>query len=157
MYETHPNIRDEFTPLNSLIMSALRRYGDFNPGTIAGDVSLMLLEFANLVIDEVNQHPYREGMPRIPYYVSLEDARDIPDPIIIVGMMAHYATQQMSQKMEIYVPMYNKTMNRLLWDSLNGNTKLRGKVVDGGSNSRYSNGQITDPVNGTITGTRGDV
>ena len=55
---TNPHIREKHSPLESLIFQALRRYGDFSPGTLDGDVGLMFLEFANMVIDDIRMHPY---------------------------------------------------------------------------------------------------
>ena len=58
---TNPHIRESNSPLQTLAMQALRRFGDFHPGTVDGDVMLMFLEFANMVIDEIRLHPYHDG------------------------------------------------------------------------------------------------
>ena len=57
---TNPHIRDKNSPLSVLIMQTLRRYGDFHPGTVDGDVMLMMMEFANTIIDDIRQHPYHD-------------------------------------------------------------------------------------------------
>jgi hypothetical protein len=142
----NPHIRDEYSPLETLAMQALRRYGDFAPGTVDGDVILMFIEFANMVIDDIRMHPYWEGDDP-PYYTSQSETRQIPDPVIIAGLLFHYAAQQQSSKIQSYAPNYFRTLNQQLWRLKNGNTKLRGMVVDGGSNPSY-NIKETDPNNG---------
>ena len=56
--DTNPHIRENNSPLNTLAMQALRRFGDFHPGTVDGDVMLMFIEFANMVIDDIRAHPH---------------------------------------------------------------------------------------------------
>lgn len=147
---TNPQIRDTYSPLNSLVMQALRRYGDFHPGTIDGDVILMFMEFANIIIDEIRMHPYHDGT-EIDYYQSPTDVREIPDIIIVSGLLYHYAVQQGSQKIELYMPTYNRTLNQQLWQKLNGNTKIQMRVVDDGTNKRNTGGGETDVNNGTVS------
>ena len=147
---TNPQIRDTYSPLNSLVMQALRRYGDFHPGTIDGDVMLMFMEFANIIIDEIRMHPYHDGT-EIDYYQSPTDVREIPDIIIVSGLLYHYAVQQGSQKLELYMPTYNRTLNQQLWQKLNGNTKIQMRVVDDGTNKRNTGGGKTDENNGTVS------
>lgn len=144
--QSNPHIRDNHSPLDTLGMQALRRYGDFSPGSIDGDTLLMFIEFANMVVDEVNTHPYREGKPAIPYYTAISDARAIPDPVVIAGLLAHYAAQQLSEKVQTYFPLYYKTMNTHLWLQLNGNTSLHLRQVD--ESSRPDNNLKTNPLNG---------
>jgi len=144
--QSNPHIRDDYSPLDTLGMQALRRYGDFSPGTVDGDTLLMFIEFANMVVDEVNTHPYRESKPPILYYTGINDAREIPDPVIIAGLLAHYAAQQLSEKVETYFPLYYKTMNTHLWLQLNGNTKIHLRQVD--ESTRPESGLKTNPLNG---------
>ena len=80
------HIGDKHSPLETLAMQALRRFGDFHPGTVDGDVMLMFVEFANMVIDDVRVHPYHDGT-EIDYYTSSTDVRKVPDPIIIQGLL----------------------------------------------------------------------
>jgi hypothetical protein len=150
--DVNPHIRDGNSPLQALIMQALRRYGEFSPGTVDGDTSLMFIEFANMVIDEVRSHPYGGDLD-VPYYLALEDARGIPDPVVIAGILYHYSMQQGSEKVQFYMPNYFRTLNQLLWQRLNGNTKIRMRVPDDGTSPRNSTGVRTDPVNGTSGGT----
>lgn len=126
---SNPHIRDTYSPLETLAFNALRRYGDFTPGSVDGDVMLMFIGFANEIINEIRQHPYWDGTP-INYYKSQTDAREIPDNIIETGLLAKYAEQQFSEKYQIYSPKYARTMNQLLWERLNGNTKISLRVHD---------------------------
>ena len=147
---TNPHIRETNSPLNTLAMQALRRYGDFHPGTVDGDVMLMFVEFANMVIDEIRMHPYHDGTD-IDYYQSATDVRKIKDIIMVQGLLYHYALQQGSEKMQMYMPTYFATLNRELWQSVNGNTKIQMKVVDGGTNKANINGGTTNANNGTVS------
>lgn len=144
---TNPQVRDSFSPLSTLSMQAIRRFGDFAPGAIDGDVSLMFLEFANLVLDDVRMHPYHDGSD-LDYYQSIDEARPVPDPIMVAGLIYHYAMQQGSQKVEMYMPMYHNTLNQQMWYRVNGNTKIQMRIPDGGTNPENSSGQITSPING---------
>ena len=147
---SNPHIAENFSPLNTLALQALRRFGDFNPGTIDGDVMLMFVELANMVIDQIRMHPYHDGT-EIDYYQHPSDIRPIPDPIIISGILFHYAMQQGSDKLQYYMPTYNTTLNHHLWQKLNGNTKIQMRVVDDGTNKKNSVGQLTSTINGTVS------
>lgn len=131
-------------------MQALRRYGDFHPGTVDGDVMLMFIEFANLIIDEIRMHPYHDNTD-IDYYQSITDVREIQDPIIVAGLLFHYATQQVSDKIEIYMGNYYRTLNQRLWERHNGNTVINLYTVDGGTNKRNIAGGKLDTNNGVVT------
>ena len=131
-------------------MQALRRFGDFHPGTVDGDVMLMFVEFANMVIDDIRTHPYYDAVA-IDYYQSATDVRKIKDIIIVQGLLHHYALQQGSEKMQMYMPTYFSTLNRELWQAKNGNTKIQMKVMDGGTNKRNINGGTTNASNGTVS------
>ena len=148
--DTNPQIKDGNSPLQTLAMQALRRYGDFHPGTVDSDVILMFIEFANMVIDEIRQHPYHDNTD-IDYYTSPTDTRPVKDIIIVSGLLFHYATQQGSEKISLYMPTYYSTLNRELWNKKNGNTKIQLTVVDNGTNKRNINGGTTSAVNGSVT------
>lgn len=145
---TNPQISDNYSPLSTLAMQAIRRFGDFAPGTIDGDVMLMFLEFANQIVDEVRAHPYHDGTP-LDYYQSQDDIRPIPDNIIVAGLLYQYAMQQGSEKLQLYMPNYNNTLNRQLWYNLNGNSPIQMRVMDGGTHPGNSAHLKTDPINGT--------
>ena len=145
---SNPHISDKYSPLETLVLQALRRYGEFTPDTVDGDVMMMFIEFANQVVDDVRQHPYyddsiHEGLP---YYVSASDRRPVPDGALKAGLLAYYAIQQQSPRMQTYLPLYHSTMNQQLWHQLNGNTQIRLRQVDGGTSSR--GGPKTSAING---------
>ncbi len=147
--QLNSHIADDYSPLETLIQQALRRYGEFSPSTMDGDVAMMFIEFANMVVDEVRNHPYHTG-ETIKYYTSLQDRRTVPDPIMVNGMLLHYAVQQGSQKVQLYAPGYFRQLNQQLWYKLNGNTKIRLRVVDGGTHRTSADG-VTNTINGLTT------
>jgi len=134
--DSNPQLRTGVTELAKLCSDALREFGDFSPGSVRGDTGLMLLGFANNVIDEVRAHPYWPGT-RLDYYEQANDKRLIPDNIIRAGIKFFYADQQGSAKAGTYGQSFLRTMNRELWYQLNGNTKIQmiprdsGLVVNG--------------------------
>lgn len=130
-------------PLSTLMARALIRFGDNNPDLMDGTLVHLLLDFANQIVDEVNIHPYRTGMDAIAYYVTPEDVREINDLTMALGIAAHYAIQQGSQKSQTLLPLYYQTLNRALWMELNGNTKIQARPYDSGAYS-YVNGQATE-------------
>jgi hypothetical protein len=109
----------------------------------------MFIEFANMVVDEVRNHPYHTG-ETIKYYTDLQDRRTVPDPIMVNGMLLHYAVQQGSQKVQLYAPGYFRQLNQHLWFKLNGNTALRMRVTDGGTHRTAADG-TTNTINGLTT------
>lgn len=128
-----PHVQDDFAPLNELAKRALRRFGDFSPHSVPGDVMMMFIEFANHVVEEVNQHPYRDHVEPVPYYTDAHQRRPIADQIMLNGLIALYAFQQMSEKTPGYQQLFFQTMNRILWAERNGNTRIQMRPVDGGS------------------------
>jgi hypothetical protein len=119
MASMNPQIRDLYSPLEELIMQALRQHGEFAPSSVDGDVSLMLMEFANEVVEEVNSHPYWTGEIIEPY-VSIQEARAIPDNIIMLGMLFHYSVQQNSSKAQYASEKFFRTMNQKLYRTKHG-------------------------------------
>jgi hypothetical protein len=130
---SNPHISEPTSDIQTLARQALRRYGDFAAGTAEGEVLLMFLEFANLVISDIRRHPYWPENEPLDFYESMTDARPIPDRVIIAGLLFHYAAQQLSAKAEIYRPLYTATLNEALYDAKYGNSPLAMTVMDGGS------------------------
>ena len=135
---SNPQIRDKFSPLDKLIKSAIRRFGDFSPASVSGDVQHMFLEFANLILEDYRQHPYFDGREKVHDYTSVNEAREIPDKIMLAGLIAHYSFQQMSEKTPGYQTLYYQTLNQVTWFELNGNTAIQIRPTDGGSNKEQS-------------------
>lgn len=147
MAERNPHLPGGgYSPLNALVRQALRRYGDFAVATVEGDTALLMLEFANLVLDDVEQHPYWTADAPLELYTALTDIRPVPDPIIVSGLLAHLAIQQQSDKQRTYFPLYQRDLNSQLWRRLNGNTPIRVRPMDGGSNA--SGSTRTNAING---------
>lgn len=135
-----------FSPLDALVRQALRQYGDFAVSTVDGELALMLMEFANLVLDEIEQHPYWTADEELEPYQALTDIRPVPDPIIVSGLLAHLSIQQQSEKQKTYFPLFQRMLNSQLWRRLNGNTAIRVRPMDGGSNPALST--TTNAING---------
>lgn len=141
-----PHIKDGYAPLNELIKRAVRRFGDFGSAAIDGDVEMMFIEFANMVIDDYTEHPYFDGRDGVTYYKSSTEVKPVEDQIMLAGLLAHYSFQQMSEKTPGYQTLYYRTMNQIMWQQLNGNTALNMRPTDGGSNKEHSS--ITNVTNG---------
>lgn len=143
------------TPLENLFQSALRQFGETSVGSINGDVALLMIEFANEIIEDIRTHPYQKFNNRdgttttivtdLRYYTDKSERREIPDGIMIAGLLARYSIQQSSEKSKMFWSKYTKTMNQLLfnrWSELQGsggNDFPAPRVTDGGSNPRYNN------------------
>ena len=119
----NPHLTEPFSTLEALVMQTLRRYGDMHPGTVDGEVMMMFVDFANLIIEDLRAHPYWEN-PEIDYYVHMQETREIPDPIMIAGLLYQYSIQQQSNKIEAYGPMYFKTINRILYNRKYGSGQI---------------------------------
>jgi hypothetical protein len=127
-------------PLSRLMSMALVIFGDNNMAMADGQLVHLLLHFANMVVDEVNAHPYRDDIDPVEYYVSPEDVRPVADQIMIAGIAGFYAAQQASSKAPALMSSYYRTMNQRLWFELNGLTDIQARPRDAGSYSRI-NGQ----------------
>jgi len=150
------------SPLEYLTMSALRRFGDFHPASVDGEVMMMFLEFANQILDEVRGHPYWDhpadtAKVELDYYVHPSDIRPVNDNIMIAGLLFAYSVQQGSDKVAVYAPAYYRVMNSELWDRLNRtdndgaggfNTPIRLRVVDDDVASTTRQGKRTSPITG---------
>jgi hypothetical protein len=119
----NPHLSEPYSALETLTIQSLRRYGDMHPGTVDGEVMMMFIEFANLVIEDLRGHPYWDN-PEIDYYTHPSETRPIPDSIVVSGLLYHYAVQQQSSKIEAYGPMYFKQMNRILYQRKYGSGKI---------------------------------
>ena len=119
-------------------MQSLRRYGDMHPGTVDGEVIMMFVEFANLVLEDLRSHPYFDNI-EVDYYTHPTEHRNIPDQIMVAGLLYNYAVQQQSNKVEAYGPMYFRTMNRILYNRKYGNSKIEISPHDRGSDNLCSN------------------
>lgn len=146
----NPHIKDGYSPLRTLLMQVLRKYGDYAPGTASGDTILLLMDLANTVIDEVRANPYWDGT-RLDYYVAADDVRPVPDNIVKAGVSYYYAAQQNSSKTQLLAQEFLRTMNRELWYRLNGNTRISLIPTDGGSNPAYSRNSTTNRNNGQVS------
>ena len=130
----NPQLGEPHSALQTLAQQSLRRYGDMHPGTVDGDVIMMFIEFANLVLEDLRAHPYWDNL-EVDYYVHPTEHRQVPDQIMISGLLYHYSVQQQSNKVEAYGPMYFRTMNRILFNRKYGNAKIVLSPMDRGSDN----------------------
>jgi hypothetical protein len=130
-----PHITDEYSDLQTLAHQAIRAYGDQSPESADASLMLLMLLFANQIVEDVNRHPYTDT--QVQYYKALTDRRSIPDMIVIMGLIAKYALQQGSERAQVSLFNYYSTLNSVLWNRKNGNGKISLTVVDGGSNASY--------------------
>ena len=128
----NPQLGEPYSALQTLAQQSLRRYGDMHPGTVDGEVIMMFIEFANLVLEDLRAHPYWDNL-EIDYYIHPTEHRQVPDQIMIAGLLYHYSVQQQSNKVEAYGPMYFRTMNRILFNRKYGNAKIEVSPMDRGA------------------------
>jgi hypothetical protein len=108
----NPHIKDAPSPLRALIGQALRRYGDFSGASVQGEAASMFLEFANAIVDDWVFHPTLSDIPEVSHYISVDEARDVPDVVMLQGLLLHYAAQQVSEKFPVYQGQYYQALNR---------------------------------------------
>jgi hypothetical protein len=125
----NPNIRDSNSPLKALSHGVLAKYGDYSPDVVAGDIADLFLGLANEVIVDWNMHPYLESASAVPFYVSVDDAREIPDIVMANGLHAKYCEQQASEKYPAAQASYYRYLNLMAYQVKTGgkNPALRFK------------------------------
>ena len=122
------------SPLETLARQALRRYGDNAAGVVEAEALLMFIELANLVVDDFRMHPYGTSHDHlVEYFQSLQDARAIPDNIMVQGLLFQYALQQADDRMQIYSGQYYKTLNTEMLRRKDGVKRYKFIPTDGGS------------------------
>ena len=125
-----------------------RRYGDFSASTIEAEALSMMIELANMVVDDVRMHPYAStALQSEPYYHAMQDRSAIPDNIMVAGLLFYYAEQQGSERVGSHGPKFARTMNQELWRQTAGNTKIQMRPWDGGTN-KTRNAATTDANTG---------
>ena len=135
---SNPHLGEPYSSLQTLAMQSLRRYGDMHPGTVDGEVIMMFVEFANLILEDLRAHPYWDNL-EIDYYTHPTEHRNVPDQIMVAGLLYHYSVQQQSNKVEAYGPMYFRTMNRILFNRKYGNAKIELSPLDRGEGNCPTN------------------
>ncbi len=128
--------KNNYSPLEDLVRSALTRAGNYSPSRIDGEVMMMMIELANRVVEEVRRHPYWTGGD-IDYYNDPTEWRPINDLVMIDGLTAHYFIQQGSEKAMVFLQLYQANLTDTLLERDIGNKKLEFNIKDGGSNKRY--------------------
>lgn len=133
----------KFSPLETLALQALRDFGDFSAERASGETMLMMVQHANQVIEDIVSHAYWTG-GAVAYYEALADIRQIPDLIVQRGLLAYFAQQQGSERMNSLLGNYFRTMNVVLYNRMTGGSvPLSMAVVDKDENG-YTGGRNGD-------------
>lgn len=120
---------DAYTPLESLVRSALVLAGNFSVSRVDGEVMMLMISFANRVIEDVRMHPYWQG-GRLDYYNDVTESRPVPDQIILDGITAYYMIQQGSEKAQLFLKLYQSKTTDLLYQRMYGNAPLEVNITD---------------------------
>lgn len=152
--QTSPHIKDGYAPLGDLVVRALRLFGESAPNTADAEYSNMMLDLGNMVIDIVRTHPYwsmQSPAVDLPYYKHIQEARPVPDMVMLAGLRFLYADQQGSAKTPSLSAQFYQTMNSQLWDLISGpgSAPLTMTIPDGGTNPAYH--KDFDPITGRVT------
>jgi len=112
---TSPHISSNATsPLEQLVMRALRRYGETSPSTVEPEALLTFLDHANWIIDQIHVHPYNPTGNEIDYYIHITESRDIPDHMVVAGLLYKHASDNGSQKTGSYLSEFQNIMGATL-------------------------------------------
>ncbi len=111
---TTPQITDTSSPLEALVLRALRRYGEMSPSTKDAETILMFMDYANSILDDVMAHPYWQKGVVIPYYSHHTERRPVPDTVVLSGLIALYSVDQTSAKAKSYLADYYNRLNQVL-------------------------------------------
>jgi hypothetical protein len=112
--ETSVQIVDGNSPLETLALRVLRRYGEGSPSTLDADTMLMFVDYGNMVLDDMMAHPYWEKGVSLPYYQHQQQVRSVPDQLLMAGLLAKYAIDKASSKAPRYEADYYMRLNQVL-------------------------------------------
>jgi len=141
--EPHTLAGGQYSPMAQVIANAMNLWGVSHAEVMDGTLTHTFLLLANSVIEDVNSHPYWENNPPLDYLTSATEECPIPDMVMTYGLLARFAEQQGSERIGLFQPKYHRMLNQLLWNRLNGNTRIEVRPVD------RSEGRST--INGTKT------
>ena len=100
--------------LEALALRAIRRYGEMAVSSVEGDAMALFLDYGNEIIDDILGHPYFPVGGVLPYYTHVSERRDIPDHILVQGLLAKHAKQQKSGKADEYLGDYFAKLNQVM-------------------------------------------
>lgn len=102
------------SPLEALALRAMRRFGEMAPSTVEGDAMGLFVDYANEIIDDILGHPYFPVGGVLAYYTHASERRDIPDHIIVSGLLARHAKQQSSKRANEFLGDYYAKLNQVM-------------------------------------------
>lgn len=133
MYDNlSPHLTDgSNSSLSYLSGRAIAQSGEMSQSTTEGDVSLLMLDWANEIVDDIRSHPYYDNVPVLGYYTSLEDKRPIADTLMISGLLAKYMVWLGSKKAPEKEARYFARLNQqMYYAATGGSIALELQVVD---------------------------
>ena len=95
-------------------MRALRRYGETSPSTVEPELLLTFLDYANWIVDQIHVHLYNPVGNEIDYYTHITESRDIPDHVVVAGLLYKHAFDNGSQKTGGYLSEFQNAMGAVL-------------------------------------------
>lgn len=102
------------SPLEALFLRALRRFGEMSPATVDGDALSLSVTYANEIIDDILAHPYFQEGGEIAYYEHPSEQREIPDHILVAGLLYCHARDQKSKHLAVYQGDYYTKLAQVL-------------------------------------------
>jgi hypothetical protein len=111
---TSPQVVNPYAPLEQLTLRALKRHGEMSASTVEGEVQIMFIDYANSILDDIMSHPYWPKDLEIKYYAHHTEYREVPDTVMVAGLLAKFATDQESRKAPKYEGDYFRMLNQVL-------------------------------------------
>lgn len=124
-----PHIIGPYSPLETLIENAFIDYGNMSVDTLDGTLKRMMLRWANRIVEHMRIHPYF-SIPDLDYYTSLQDTRPIPDMIVELGILYHYAKWSKSTTAGAAMVEYMNMASQILYQRKYGKGKIQMNTVD---------------------------
>lgn len=125
----NPQLTEPYSPLETLIEDAFSDFGNMSVDTLDGNVKRMFLRWANRIVEDMRIHPYF-SIPDLDYFIHLQDMRPIPDTIMQLGLLYHYAKWQKSAGAATALIEYTKMTNQILYQRKYGSGKIQMNTVD---------------------------
>jgi len=125
----NPHLGEPYSPLETIIEDAFSGFGNMSVDTLDGSVKRMFIRWANRIVEDMRVHPYFP-FPDLDYYISLQDRRPIPDMVVELGLLYHYAKWQKSSVAATSLVEYRTMTNQVLYQRKYGSGKIQMNTVD---------------------------
>lgn len=125
--------------LSSLIILALRKFGDAAGQHLqAGDTDLFIL-YANDVIRQINYHPYRDNAEDLPDYRHEQEKRPVDNSVMVKGLAFYLAQDQASKRVGMFREDFYQHLNEWLYQDRYGKGGIQLQAVDNEDTSLREN------------------